>query len=134
MLFEAIRRMLSEQVYDVIDATRQALADHGACSADDVRRLPPLVRFSSAMRADVLGLKRFLRLHLYRHPQVVETTSRGKQVVRELFDAYLAAPDEMPPDYADALDLHRTVADYIAGMTDRFAIREHERLTGRSVF
>nr|WP_297357534.1 deoxyguanosinetriphosphate triphosphohydrolase [uncultured Caldimonas sp.] len=134
MLFEAIRRMLSEQVYDVIDATRQALAGHGACSADDIRRLPPLVRFSSAMRADVLGLKRFLRIHLYRHPQVVETTSRGKQVVRELFDAYLSAPDEMPPDYAGAPDVHRTVADYIAGMTDRFAIREHERLTGRSVF
>ena len=68
--------------------------------------------------------------NLYRHPQVVETTGRAKQMVRELFAAYLAKPSEMPAAYAAQDDLPRAIADYIAGMTDRFAGREHERLTG----
>lgn len=134
VLFEAIRRMLSDQVYDVIAATRQELEAHRPQTPDEARRLPPMVRFSGAMRADVVVLKRFLHRHLYRHPQVVDTTSRGKQVVRELFAAYIDQPGEMPPDYSEAGDRHRAVADYIAGMTDRFAIKEHMRLTGRQLF
>jgi dGTPase len=62
----------------------------------------------------------------------VQTTTQAQEVVRELFDAYLAEPGEMPEDYARQADIHRAVADYIAGMTDRFAMREHERLTGRT--
>ncbi|MCM5678582.1 deoxyguanosinetriphosphate triphosphohydrolase [Schlegelella sp. S2-27] len=134
VLFEAIRRMLSDQVYDVIAATRHELEKHRPQTADEARLMPPLVRFTETMRAEVAELKRFLRQHLYRHPQVVETTDRGKQVVRELFAAYVERPAEMPQDYAAAGDRHRAVADYIAGMTDRFAIREHARLTGRALF
>ncbi|MCC7545037.1 MAG: deoxyguanosinetriphosphate triphosphohydrolase, partial [Aquabacterium sp.] len=93
-----------------------------------------LVRFSAAMREDSTALKRFLFKELYRHPQVNETTAKAKQVLSELFAAYVAQPSAMPEDFAQREDLHRGVADYIAGMTDRFAVREHERLTGRRVF
>ncbi|WP_119156803.1 deoxyguanosinetriphosphate triphosphohydrolase [Caldimonas tepidiphila] len=134
LLFETIRRMLTEQVYDLINATRARLAQHGPQSEDEVRRAPPLVCFSEAMKAESTVLKRFLFANLYRHPQVVETTGKARQVVRELFDAYVAAPQELPAGYAQAQDRMRAVADYIAGMTDRFALREHERLTGQRVF
>lgn len=134
LLFDSIRRMLSQQVYDVIDATRERIAEHQPADADEARRCPPLVRFSPEMREASTQLKRFLFKELYRHPQVNETTARAKQVLTELFHAYVAAPSEMKAAYAQREDLHRAVADYISGMTDRFAVREHERLTGRRIF
>jgi dGTPase len=134
LLFETIRRMLSEQVYDVIGATRAALEACRPATADDARQAPPLVGFTAEMREASTQLKRFLFANLYRHPQVVETTDRARRVVQELFDAYDAAPAEMPAGYAATGDRRRAIADYIAGMTDRFAIREHQRLTGRTAF
>ncbi|RZI95149.1 MAG: deoxyguanosinetriphosphate triphosphohydrolase [Variovorax sp.] len=131
VLYETIRRMLSAQVYDVIDATREKLAAFEPGDVDAVRRAPPLVAFGATMRAQSTALKRFLFQNLYRHPQVMVTTSRASDVVRELFDAYLAQPSDMPDSFAVRSDRHRAVADYIAGMTDRFAMREHERLTGQ---
>lgn len=134
LLFDSIRRMLSQQVYDVIDATRAKLEEHQPADADEARRCPPLVRFSPEMREASTQLKRFLFKELYRHPQVNETTARAKQVLTELFHAYVAAPSEMKAAYAQREDQHRAVADYISGMTDRFAVREHERLTGQRIF
>ncbi|MCR5865606.1 deoxyguanosinetriphosphate triphosphohydrolase [Aquincola sp. J276] len=134
LLFEAIRRMLSDQVYDVIATTRMAIDAAAPGSADEARQAPPLVGFSPVMREQSTALKRFLTRELYRHPQVMDTTDRARRVVRELFSAYLAAPGEMPADYAAAPDRHRAVADYIAGMTDRFALREHVRLGGQALF
>ncbi|MFD1712023.1 deoxyguanosinetriphosphate triphosphohydrolase [Ottowia sp. GY511] len=131
VLYEAIRRMLSAQVYDVIAATQAAIVAATPTDADAARRAGPLVRFGDAMRAQSAELKRFLFANLYRHPQVTDTTARGRQVVRELFAAYLAQPDELRPSFAQRFDRERAVADYIAGMTDRFALREHERLTGQ---
>ena len=131
VLYETIRRMLSAQVYDVIDATRAALEALGPADADAVRQAAPVVAFSEAMQAQSEDLKRFLFRNLYRHPQVTQNTDQAQAVVRELFDAYLARSAEMPDGYAERDDRHRAVADYIAGMTDRFAMREHERLTGR---
>ena len=130
LLYEAIRRMLSAQVYDVIDATAAAIARIGPVSAEEVRASEPLVRFSDAMRERSGELKSFLMRNLYRHPQVTQTTVRAKRVVRELFDAYCAEPAQMQAGFAARPDTPRAVADYIAGMTDRFAGREHERLTG----
>lgn len=132
LLYEAIRRMLSAQVYDVIDATRAALSVAAPADADAARRAGRLVQFGASMHKQSTDLKRFLFANLYRHARVVQTTMQAQQVVRELFDAYLADPVEMPPDYAQRREPHRAVADYIAGMTDRFAMREHERLTGRT--
>ncbi|VTU19813.1 Deoxyguanosinetriphosphate triphosphohydrolase [Variovorax sp. PBL-H6] len=131
VLYEAIRRMLSAQVYDVIDATRGALAAAAPGDADGVRRAAPLVLFSETMRTQSTELKQFLFRNLYRHPRVMQTTSRAKEVVRALFAAYIDDVKQMPASYAQRDDRHRAVADYIAGMTDRFAIREYERLTGR---
>ncbi len=138
LLYATIRRMLSEQVYDVIAATQSTLAETRPHSVDAVRQLSPMLRFSPAMRARELPLKRFLLQNLYRHPQVMETMQQAQQVVRELFAAYMADPTAMPtpfggsaPVVADETSLARSVADYIAGMTDRFAAREHERLSGK---
>jgi dGTPase len=131
LLYETIRRMLSEQVYDVITATRQAIDAAGPADADAVRRLPPLLRFSDPMRADSTALKRFLFTNLYRHPRVMEKTGQAQQVVKALFETYLNDPAQMKPGTTGQHGAPRAVADYIAGMTDRFALREHERLTGR---
>jgi dGTPase len=128
VLYETIRRMLSDQVYDVIAATRAALAQHQPDSADVARQCPPLVRFSEAMHADSRELKSFLFRNLYRHPQVMQTTEWARQVVSDLFAIYVARPHEMPPAYAARADVPRAVADYLSGMTDRFATREHARL------
>ena len=134
LLFETIRRMLSLQVSDVVAATSELLAEHRPISADAVRQMPLLVRFSEPVSQHSSQLKRFLRANLYRHPQVVETTDRAKQVIRDLFNAYSDDPAQMPPEHAQRTEPHRSVADYIAGMTDRFALREHERITGRRLF
>lgn len=131
VLYEAIRRMLSAQVYDAIDATRAALERSQPVDADAARALPPLVRFSEAARAEAGQLKSFLFQDLYRHPRVTDTTAQAQEVVRELFERYLAQPEEMQAGFASRQDTPRAVADYIAGMTDRYALREHERLTGR---
>ena len=130
-LYESTRRMLSDQVYDVIDTTRAAIEAAGVQTADDARLAGPLVRFSVEMHAQSAQLKKFLFASLYRHPQVMDRMGQAKQAVRELFAAYLAQPQEMRPEFAAREDRHRAVADYIAGMTDRFALREHERLTGK---
>ncbi|TSE35981.1 deoxyguanosinetriphosphate triphosphohydrolase [Tepidimonas charontis] len=135
LLYETIRRMLSAQVYDVIDATRRALAAAGVRTLDDVRSRAPLLGFSPAMREASAALKRFLLVNLYRHPQVMDTTGRARRVVADLYRAYCADPRLLPPPRPGvALSLRRRVADYIAGMTDRFAIREHQRLTGERLF
>ena len=138
LLFESIRLMLSEQVYDVIRTTQAAADAAGVDSADGVRRTGPLVAFSLDMRAQSQVLKTFLLRNLYRHPQVMQTTDRARQVVSDLFTGYLDDPSQLPDAHtspgASLQQRARTVADYIAGMTDRFAIREHERLFGRVLF
>ncbi|MES3015905.1 MAG: deoxyguanosinetriphosphate triphosphohydrolase [Pseudomonadota bacterium] len=133
LLFETLRRLLSAQVYDVIDASSAALRDHAPANADAARHAPPLIGFSAAMRAESTQLKRFLFGQLYRHAQVMDSAGRAQTVVRELFIAYFeGATDgpQLPPGRAR----HRAIADYVAGMTDRYALREHRRLTGRSLF
>ena len=137
LLYDAIRRMLSAQVYDVIEATSAALLLARPASVDEVRSLPPLVVFGGEMRAQSQALNRFLFHNLYRHTQVTQTTDQARQVVRDLFAAYLSNPREMKPLYANRCAAApaiaakaRVVADFIAGMTDRYAAREHERLTG----
>ena len=131
LLYETIRRMLSDQVYDVIDTTRAHLKLNAPQSADEARRAGAIVAFGEAMAEQVQAMKSFLFKHLYRHPQVMEKTIHAQVMVRELFDAYLSSPKEMSSDFAAREETPRAVADYIAGMTDRFAAREHERLTGR---
>lgn len=134
LLFESIRLMLSEQVYDVIDTTRALISAAGVQSLADVRSGSGLVAFSPQMRERSQVLKTFLLHNLYRHPQVVETTDRARRVVTDLFELYLNAPHELPEAHGRSQHHARAVADYIAGMTDRFAIREHQRLCGTVLF
>ncbi|GAA6143360.1 deoxyguanosinetriphosphate triphosphohydrolase [Hydrogenophaga sp. 5NK40-0174] len=134
LLFESIRLMLSEQVYDVISASWRQIGMAGVQGVDDVRKSEPLIAFSAQMRSDSRHLKSFLLRHLYRHPRVMDTTGRAKQVIRDLFQAYMSRPSEMPEAHAQSENTMRAVADYIAGMTDRFAIREHDRLFGVGLF
>ena len=145
LLFETIRRMLSAQVYDVIDATGHALQNALPVDVDSVRQHSSLVCFSKQMGLESASLKRFLLQNLYRHSQVIRTTQAAQQVVRDLFEAYMADPDQMPEAHIDRFGGHdeaqaaaakpeRVVADYIAGMTDRFATSEHERLKGHAIF
>jgi dGTPase len=138
LLYESIRRMLSDQVYDVIAATQQRIAQARPCSVDEVRaQAGPLVSFSDTMRQQSLQLKQFLFRNLYRHEQVMKTMDGAQQVVAELFAAYMVGPDRMKPRFVqramlaeDVSARARVVADFIAGMTDRYAAREHELLTG----
>lgn len=141
LLYETIRRMLSAQVYDVIDTTRAQIAQSGVAHVDDVRAQGQrLVAFSAGMQAQSQALKHFLFHQLYRHDQVMQTMDAARQVVRELFAAYLQQPAMMKPRFAQrALQADqeavkaRAVADFVAGMTDRYASREHERITGRQL-
>jgi dGTPase len=133
LLFETLRRMLSAEVYDVIDATRAALETQRPTGPDAVRALPPLVRFSPGMRQELDDVHRFLRRNLYKHPVVQATTDQARTVVRDLFDAFLADPKQLAGQPVGVRPLHRVAADYIAGMTDRFALLEHRRLTGRAL-
>jgi dGTPase len=136
LLAETLRRMLSAQVHDVVETSRVALTTHAPMDVESVRAAPPLVAFSAAGRIEATALKRVLSASLYRHPQVERTTGRAREVLRTLFEAYRAAPVELPPDHRQGLERHgpRVLADYIAGMTDRFAAREYQRLTGERAF
>lgn len=136
-VYETIRLMLSEQVYDVIRSTQAAIDASGVHHVGQVRQAGRLVCFSAAMREQTRALKNFLFAHLYRHPQVMESREQAKRVLRELFEIYSTSPKDMPAAFAskaqaapDAPGLRRVVTDYVAGMTDRFAAREHQRLTG----
>jgi len=128
LLFEVIRRMLSQQVYDVIDSSAARLASYAPSDADAARRAPPLIVFGGATADAIVQVKSFLRQSLYRHPRVVETTEHAKQVIRDLFHAYSQDQTRLPASHAAREPRSQAIADYIAGMTDRFAWREHARL------
>lgn len=129
---ETVRRMINALVVDLITTSRANIAAAGVASIDDVRHAPPLIAFSDGMKADAQELKRFLRKNLYQHYQVNRMTSKARRIVTDLFGIFLSGPQLLPPDYQQAgSDVHeqaRKVADYIAGMTDRYAMREYRRL------
>jgi dGTPase len=139
LVHEIVRRMINHIVVDLIRTTESQLAQAQPRSIEEVRALSrPLVSLSEECRAEHLELKEFLREHVYRHYRVLRMTSKARRVVRELFEAFFKDVTLMPPEHRDqalravateqAVGRARTVADYIAGMTDRYAILEHERL------
>jgi len=130
-IYETLRRIITALADDLIVTSTGRIAGHGPQSLDDVRHAPPLIRFSDQMRKDATDLKRFLHENLYRHYKVNRMRLKASRIVRELYEAFTSDPALLPPDYrcdegpsAQA----RRVADYIAGMTDRYAIAEHRRL------
>ena len=136
---EVVRRMIDYVVSDLIEATGRAIAAAAPADAEDVRsQAAPLLRFSDAVREEHLELKRHLREHLYRNYRVLRMTNKARRVLRELFEAMMEDVDLMPAEHQEVarrLEAEtgragraRAVADYVAGMTDRFAILEHRRL------
>ena len=134
---ETIRRMINALIVDLITTSEARILDAGVQSLDDVRNAAPLIAFSEKTGAEAALLKRFLRQNLYQHYLVNRMTSKARRIITELFDAFIAEPNLLPPDYQMSADdsaaaaratQARKVADYIAGMTDRYAMREHRRL------
>ena len=141
LIHETIRRMIGRVVGDVIAATGARIAAAAPASIDDVRAQPaPLVAMSDAVYAEHVELKRFLNAKLYRHERVLRMTERSRLVLRELFEALLGDIELLPAEHRRAAaeaeagggrsGRARVVADYVAGMTDRFAMLEHRRLCG----
>ncbi|MCC6069406.1 deoxyguanosinetriphosphate triphosphohydrolase [Massilia sp. GCM10020059] len=131
-IYETLRRLITALADDLIATSSALLADAQPGSVDEVRASGPLIRFSDGMRKDATELKRFLRQNLYRHYQVNRMRVKASRIVRELYDAFSDEPVLLPPDYQDKSGDEgkqvRMIADYIAGMTDRYAIREHRRI------
>jgi dGTPase len=133
---ETIRRMINTLIVDLIQTSQQRIQDAQVASVDDVRNSVTLIAFSEDMAKEALLLKRFLRENLYQHYQVNRMTSKARRIVRELFDVFMQEPRLLSPDYqvpasgngGEKVHQARKVADYIAGMTDRYAMREHRRL------
>ena len=127
---ETIRSMINTLIMDVTQTTQANLNDAAPADADSARRCGPLVAFSPDLRVEADMLKRFLFENLYRHYKVMRMTNKARRIVRELFEAFVNEPRLLPPDYRhnEAMIQARAIADYIAGMTDRYAIREHHRL------
>jgi dGTPase len=139
LVYEVVRRMINRLVTDLIDASAARLGASGVDSIAAVRAHPaPLIGFSDTTRELSLELKAFLRDHVYKHYKVRRMTSKARRIVRELFDAFFGDPALMPDEHRSAgtrleslqgpAGRARAVADYIAGMTDRYAILEHRRL------
>jgi dGTPase len=138
-IHETIRRMINHLVNDLISTTRSNLEQIKPGSITEVRnQASPIVQFSDEMREMNLELKRFLRNNLYTHVRVYRMTKKAQRIITELFSAFFDDVKLMPSDHAERAirmereggidDRARAVADYIAGMTDRFAIREYKRL------
>ena len=135
-IHETVRRMINYVVTDLIDNSRHLIKDSGIEHIDDVRRRPrPLIAYTQEVAEKTRELKRFLRQNLYAHDRVSRMMSEAVKIVRQLFEAFMRDPGLLPPQYRDKLSAQqgtgeraRIVADYIAGMTDRYAMREHERL------
>lgn len=129
-IHETVRRMINSLVSDLIRQTTENIRRVDPGSIDDVRGAPPLVAFSPEARQEQQSLKRFLREHLYRHFRVARMAAKSRRIVRELFAAFVDDARLLPPEFQQraATDGPRAIADYIAGMTDRYAILEHRRL------
>ena len=137
LIYEIIRRMINTVVTDLIDQTRANILVVEPQSIGDVRRAgKPLVSMSDEVYEQHVGLKRFLSKHLYRHEKKLEMTAKVQAVLKDLFKTYMTDVSKMPPQFSataksqDEPGRARVVADYVAGMTDRFAIAEHERIMG----
>jgi dGTPase len=139
LVYEVLRRMINHLVTDLIDSSSERLRASGVSSIAEVRAQPHgLIGFSDTARELNYGLKVFLREEVYKHYKVRRMTSKARRVVQELFDAFFSDPTLMPDEHeANGTRLEaaqgpkgraRAVADYIAGMTDRYAILEHNRM------
>ena len=149
LVHETVRRMINTLVTDLIRQSESDISKHAPATLEDVRNAPALIAYSPEMNEQQRALKNFLRIHLYRHYRVLRMSAKAQRIIRELFGMFMADSRLLPPQFqvregdskaaADSAaspkrgsvaeqDRARAVADYIAGMTDRYAIREHRRI------
>ena len=130
-----IRDIIDREVHDLVATSAESIAESGVHSADDVRRqTAPLVRYSDELAEANRALRKFLYQNVYYHPRVAEVNRRACEMLRRVFEAYLADPDRLGEGATRRVEkegLHRTVCDYIAGMTDRYVMEEYARIAGR---
>jgi dGTPase len=137
---EALRRVFGRMVEDVIAVAQNRLAAAQPKSVDDIRHLgTTVIRFSKPLYQELKAIRSFLFHRMYRAPSVMQERAKVTTIVNDLFPLFMARPDLLPAEWRadveaarDPVTLARIVADYVAGMTDRFAIQEHARLTGGS--
>jgi len=130
-----VHEVIEWQVSDVLGEAAREIAKRRIKSVNDVRSAPIVVRPSRELAEKKSGLEQFLFDTVYRHPDVLSIRAPSQQALREMHDLFVSKPDELPPKFkklANSVGTHRAAADYLAGMTDRFAMEEHARLTSRS--
>ena len=129
-----IRDIIDNEVHDLVVTSAKSIAESGVQSAGDVRRQPvPLIRYSDELAEANRALRRFLYQNVYYHPRVSEVNRRACEMLRRVFEAYLVDPDRLGDGATRRIEkegLHRTVCDYVAGMTDRYLMEEYARLAG----
>ena len=130
VVHETVRRMINTLVNDLIRQSEMNIAAHNPATLEEVRSAPALIAYSDEMNEQQRALKSFLRTNLYRHYRVLRMSAKAQRIIGDLFNTFMADHRLLPPQFqcqAEA-DRARAVADYIAGMTDRYAIREHRRI------
>jgi dGTPase len=131
-----IRDIIDVEVRDVIMTSARSILASNVHNADEVRRQPaPLIRYSDGLLEANRKLRHFLYQNVYYHPRVAEVNERACEMLRRVFEAYLVDPERLGEAATKRIEgegLHRTVCDYIAGMTDRYLMEEHSRIAGRS--
>jgi dGTPase len=137
LIHESVRRLINAMVTDLISESSTRIKTAAPDSADAIRALPnPVIAFSRGMAENDRALKAFLFARMYRHEKVKRMTEMGSKVVRELFSLFISDPGQLPAEWQEGTDgakgaeTARVVGDYIAGMTDRYALRAYERLIG----
>jgi len=130
VVHETVRRMINTLITDLVEQSEQNIAAQNLTDIASVRNAPTLIAFSPEIRRLSKELKAFLHTHLYRHYRVMRMSAKAQRIIDNLFQAFMNDRRLLPPQFASiTTDNHaRSVADYIAGMTDRYAIREHRRL------
>ena len=143
LIAEAVSDLIGAMVEDVLGETRARLQTFSPQDADEVRRVGKVMcTFSEGMNSDLKGLRAFLHQNMYRHHKVNRARSQAKRIVKALFELFFSEPETLPPEWRsryeglagdDQARLARIVCDYIAGMTDRYAMREYQRLFGGEI-
>lgn len=130
VIHETVRRMINTLVTDLIQQSERNLAAQKLSSIEDVRNAPAMIAFSPEMNEQQRELKTFLRTQLYRHYKVMRMSTKAQRIISDLFGVFMADSRLLPPQFqaSNETERVRAIADYIAGMTDRYAIREHRRI------
>jgi dGTPase len=130
VVHETVRRMINVLVTDLIGQSESNIEACSPATLEDVRNAPTLIAYSSGMNEQQRELKNFLRIHLYRHYRVLRMSAKAQRIIGDLFGIFMSDSRLLPPQFQRLAeqDRARAVADYIAGMTDRYAIREHRRI------